>query len=81
MTSGPSPHGQAVRAKLTRILGTEKGEHLFIELTNELSMTDVTTPNDVMRIAGALAGRGGMLALIGDSLTVHARLHGAQSRG
>ncbi len=80
MTSPTSLHAEAVRSKLTRILGADKGDLLFAEVMRELSLTSIATSEDVMRVAQALEGRGGMAALIGGALTVHAQLHGAKAR-
>jgi hypothetical protein len=72
------PHEQAVRAKLGRILGVEGGTRLFDEVMAELALAEVRSADDVMSFAQQLSRRGGILAAIGSSLTVHAELHGAR---
>jgi hypothetical protein len=77
VSSAGSPHEDAVRAKLGRILGPEKAAHLLAELLREQNLATVSTADEVMRIAHGLQARGGLLGAIGTSLAVHAELHGA----
>lgn len=80
MTAAVSPHEQAVRAKLVRVLGAEIGVSTLQRLMNDLSMASIISADDVLRVAARLDADGGMMAVIASSLVIHAQLHGARSR-
>jgi len=64
-------------AKLTSVLGPEKGRATREELFAELGISSLASPDDLYTFAQRLLARGGFAAAVGGLLSVHAVIHGA----
>ncbi|ACY12686.1 hypothetical protein [Haliangium ochraceum] len=69
---------EIVLRKLTNAMGVEKGQRLMTEVLGHLGLQALTTPNDRYNFGSELIRRGGVGKLIGQSITMQARLHGAK---
>lgn len=66
-----------VMERLVHVFGRARGEQLYAETLESIGLPAIGGPNDEMRFADALIGRGGLHEAIGRSLRVRALLHGA----
>lgn len=69
----PSVHDVAL-GRLTRVLGVERGNRLARQILDELGLSELRTPEDLMRFGTALEVLGGYEAAIGAMLRLHARI-------
>lgn len=69
----PSLHDHAL-AKLARVFGAERGERVARQILQEIGLSELRTPDDLMRFGAALEALGGYEAAIGAMLRLHARI-------
>jgi hypothetical protein len=67
-----------VLKKLINAMGPEKGRKLMNEILLQLGITELRTANDRFNFGNALIDRGGIGKLLGQSIAMQARLHGAR---
>jgi hypothetical protein len=64
--------------KLTRVLGPERGHHIYQETLEAVGLTDLRTADELHAFAQRLSSRGGFEAAVGGLLSVAAVLRGAR---
>lgn len=67
-----------VLRKLVNAMGQEKGRKLMNEILSQLGISELRTANDRFNFGNALIDRGGIGKLLGQSIAMQARLHGAR---
>lgn len=68
---------EVARSKLARILGPERAEILTRETLAGIGLSELGSPEDLLRFADELTKQGGFIEAVGRSLHVHAKLRGA----
>ncbi len=78
--SAPSAEWHEVAlAKLTRVLGAERGAHEMRATLHEIGLTTLSSAEDLHAFAQAFVARGGFAGAVGGLLSVHAVMHGART--
>ncbi len=72
-----SAYSQLAHTRLSRALGNDRGHELFRSTASTLGLTELHTPNDLLRFAQQLMTHGGLIESVGRSLKITAILHGA----
>ncbi|MDB4932918.1 MAG: hypothetical protein JWM10_5402 [Myxococcaceae bacterium] len=86
MTDAPSDRAAApalrdlALAKLTRVLGAERGRRVYDEVLAEAGLAAVGSADDLYAFSACLSRRGGFEAAVGGLLGVAAVLRGASAR-
>ena len=65
-------------AQLGSVLGDSEAKVLLAECLTENGLSEVETPQELMRVAQSLIKRGGYLEVVGRALKVQALLAGAR---
>lgn len=68
---------EIVLRKLINAMGQDRGRSLMIEVLGQLGLKELRTADDRFQFGSALIRRGGVGKLIGQSIAMQARLHGA----
>lgn len=68
---------EIVLTKLINAMGPDRGRRLMNEVLAKLGLSELRTPNDRFLFGNELIRRGGIGKLLGPSITMQARLHGA----
>lgn len=69
---------QIVWNKLVNFMGPSRAQELMNETLEQLGLNELRNANDRLRFATLLIQRGGAPGLIGKTIALQARLHGAQ---
>ena len=80
-TPGMAQHtsfAELARAKLTRVLGPERGAKIYAEVLAELALDELRTADDLHAFGERLSSRRGFEAAVGSLLAVDAILRGAK---
>ncbi|MBL4685507.1 MAG: hypothetical protein JKY37_13010 [Nannocystaceae bacterium] len=64
-------------AKVTKMIGAEKGSALIRETLLEMGVEELSFPNDRLRFALVLVAKGGLVGAIGSAIKVQALMQGA----
>ncbi len=67
-------------AKLTRVLGAERGQAALVAGLQRLGLQRLATPDDLFRLGADLERQGGFTATVGALLCLSAVMHGATTR-
>jgi hypothetical protein len=68
---------EIVLTKLINAMGPDRGRRLMNEVLAKLGLSELKTPNDRFLFGNELIRRGGIGKLLGPSIAMQARLHGA----
>lgn len=68
---------QIVLKKLVNAMGPKKGQSVMNEIMSQIGLDELKTADQRFKFGLALIGRGGVGKLLGQSITMQARLHGA----
>ena len=69
---------QIVWTKMVNFMGPSLAKSLMREVLEQLGLSELRNANDRLRFGSALIDRGGASKLIGETIALQARLHGAQ---
>ena len=69
---------EIVLKKLINAMGPDRGRELMSEVLAKLGLKELKTADDRFQFATELIRRGGIGKLLGPSIAMQARLHGAQ---
>jgi hypothetical protein len=69
---------EIVLKKLINAMGQDRGRQLMNEVLAKLGLKELRTPDDRFQFGTELIRRGGIGKLLGPSIAMQARLHGAQ---
>jgi hypothetical protein len=64
--------------QLSKILGEDRAKVMVKECLGEAGLTDVKTPQELLKFAQSLSKRGGFVEVVGRSLKIQALLAGAR---
>jgi hypothetical protein len=68
---------EIVLKKLINAMGQDRGRRLMSEVLTKLGLKELRTPDDRFQFGNELIRRGGIGKLLGPSIAMQARLHGA----
>jgi hypothetical protein len=68
---------EIVLKKLINAMGPDRARRLMSEVLAKLGLNELRTPDDRFEFGNELIRRGGVGKLLGTSITMQARLHGA----
>lgn len=68
---------EIVMKKMVNAMGPKRGRKVMTEILSQLGLTELKTADERFQFGTALIGRGGVGRLLGQSITMQARLHGA----
>lgn len=69
---------EMVLKKLVNAMGKDRGAKLMGEVLSQLGISELSSPNDRFQFGNELMRRGGVGKLLGQSIALQARLHGAR---
>lgn len=80
MTAAATDWHAVATAKLTHVLGEERGRQLLASTLATTGLTALTSADELHRFAQALVEAGGFAGAVGGLLSLHAVMHGARGR-
>ncbi len=69
---------QIVWTKMVNFMGPSRAKALMREVLQQLGLAELRNAHDRLRFGSALIDRGGANKLIGETIALQARLHGAR---
>lgn len=74
----PTDWNAVALAKLTKVLGAERGRRAMTEALQALALASLASADDLYRFARHLVAGGGFAGAVGGLLRLHAVMHGAR---